>query len=90
MRTCVCVCVCVCMCVCVCTVCVCTVCVCVCVVVLALEKGLHVWVGSLACLTVNIIATLSLLKFSLASVKFVLGLSGNNIHIQLLPCTPQF
>ena len=49
-----------------------------------LEKGLHVWVGSLACLAVNIIANLSLLMVAgLGLCKVFIGLSGNSIHIQL-------
>ena len=92
-------CVCVCAHVCVCMCCVCM-CVCVCVYVCMcvslcdmciLEKGLHVWVGSLACLAVNIIATLSLLIVAgLGLCKVCIGLSGNSIHIQLLPCTHEF
>ena len=94
-RVCVCAHVCVCMCcVCMC-VCVC-VCVCMCVSlcdmsILYSGKGLHVWVGSLACLAVNIIATLSLLIVAgLGLCKVCIGLSGNSIHIQLLPCTHEF
>ena len=47
-----------------------------------LEKGLqHVGVGSLACLAVNIIATLSLLIVAgLGLCKVWIGLSDNSIH----------
>ena len=48
-----------------------------------LEKGLHVhvWVGSLACLAVNIIANLSLLIVAgLGLCNVCIGLSGNSIH----------
>ena len=81
------------LCVFVCVVCMC-VCVCMCVSLCdmcILEKGLHVWVGSLACLAVNIIATLSpLIVVGLGLCKVCIGLSGNSIHIQLLPCTHEF
>ena len=89
-------------CVCMCCVCMCVyvcVCVCVCMCVSLCDvysgKGLtdtvHVWVGSLACLAVNIIATLSLLIVAgLGLCKVCIGLSGNSIHIQLLPCTHEF
>ena len=70
------------MCACVCAyVCVCMCCVCVCMCVslcdtCTLEKGFHVWVGSLACLAVNIIATLSLLiVVRLGHCKVCIGLS---------------
>ena len=70
------------MCACVCAyvcVCMCCVCVCVCVyvcVMCTLEKGIHVWVGSLAYLAVNIIATLSpLIVVRLGLCKVCIGLS---------------
>ena len=76
------------MCLCVCYVCVCVpmcvlyvlcvhVCTCVCepVCKCTLEKGLHVWVGSLGCLAVNIIATLSLIVVRLGLCKVCIGLS---------------
>ena len=49
------------------------------------------WVGSLACLAVNIIANLSLLIVAgLGLCKVCIGLRDNSIHIQLLPCTHEF
>ena len=53
-----------------------------------LEKGL----GWKPCMSaVNLIATLSLLIVAgLGLCKVCIGLSGNSIHIQLLPCTHEF
>ena len=52
------------------------VCVCLCV-----GLHVHVWVGSLACLAVNIIGNLSLLIVAgLGLCKVCIGLSGNSIH----------
>ena len=72
------------MCAYVCFVCVVCVCVSLCDVIdtCTLEKGLqHVGVGSLACLAVNIIATLSLLIVAgLGLCKVWIGLSDNSIH----------
>ena len=63
---------------------VCVVCVHVCEPVwcACLEKGLHVWVGSLAYHAVK--SLLPLIVAGLGLCKVCIGLSGNSIHIQLL------